>query len=49
MQNINFHPDIQNEVQEAYDWYIDKSFDLGEEFLKELDVSFQSITEKPKT
>jgi toxin ParE1/3/4 len=47
MNKIFFHPDIQIEVQLAYDWYDGKSSGLGEEFLKELDTAFESISAKP--
>jgi len=49
MHDIIFHPDIRNEVQTAYDWYKVKTSDLGEEFLKELDLAFELIQKQPLT
>jgi toxin ParE1/3/4 len=47
MYKIIFHPDIQAELQIAYDWYDGKLSGLGEELLNELDIAFISVVAKP--
>jgi len=45
---LEFHPEVQKEIQSAFDWYEDKSVGLGERFLNELDAGFISIQTQPK-
>lgn len=46
---LKFHPDIYQELDEAYFWYESKSVGLGEDFIKELDRAFSLIQNSPKT
>ena len=43
MRNIVFHPDVFQEVSNAFDWYEVKSSGLGEQFLTELENSYGLI------
>ena len=47
MLNIIFHPDIAYEVKSSYDWYQRQTKGLGEDFLSELESSYQAIRELP--
>ncbi|MGB0495224.1 MAG: type II toxin-antitoxin system RelE/ParE family toxin [Kangiellaceae bacterium] len=49
MQNIIFHPEIENEVKSSYDWYQSQAKGLGDDFLNELETSYQAIIELPET
>ena len=49
MISLDFHPDIFQEVREAYLWYESKSEGLGDDFIRELEYAFSSIKEMPKT
>ena len=49
MPELIFHPDIQTEIKESYQWYESKAAGLGEDFLTELESAFQSIREMPDT
>jgi hypothetical protein len=45
---LEFHPEVKEEVQAAFDWYEARSTGLGERFLKELDLSFEDILSRPE-
>ncbi|MBW1900554.1 MAG: hypothetical protein JRJ20_02850 [Deltaproteobacteria bacterium] len=45
MISLDFHPDIFQEVREAYLWYEFKSEGLGDDFIRELEYAFFSIKE----
>ncbi|HET8708351.1 MAG TPA: type II toxin-antitoxin system RelE/ParE family toxin [Pseudomonadales bacterium] len=49
MTEILFHPDVELEIRTAYDWYQDKAHGLGDDFISELESSFQAISELPTT
>jgi toxin ParE1/3/4 len=45
MLNLFFHPDVSSEVKSSYDWYQEQADGLGEDFLNELEYSYQAIIE----
>ncbi len=49
MAGILFHPDVFLEVKEAYDWYENQAYGLGDDFMQELQAAYQSILELPGT
>jgi plasmid stabilization system protein ParE len=49
MRKLEYHPDIHQELSDAYNWYELKSEGLGEDFLKELDHAFSLIQNTPRT
>ena len=49
MVGILFHPDVFLEVKEAYDWYENQAYGLGDDFMQELQAAYQSILELPGT
>ncbi len=40
--------EARDETKEAYDWYDDNRFGLGEEFLHELEIVYERIEEHPR-
>ena len=49
MLDIEFHPDIVKEIKFSYQWYQNKTDGLGQDYLSELESSFQTIREFPNT
>ena len=49
MSELKFHPDISSEIKNTYDWYQKQADGLGDDFLYELELSFQAIIELPNT
>ncbi|AXS81605.1 type II toxin-antitoxin system RelE/ParE family toxin [Marinobacter sp. Arc7-DN-1] len=49
MAELNFHPSIYQEVQEAYSWYEQQAAGLGEVFIGELEAACESIRSLPET
>jgi plasmid stabilization system protein ParE len=49
MAGIIFHPDVFSEVQAAYEWYENQAYGLGDDFIRELEAAFQSVSELPET
>lgn len=49
MNTLIFHPAVKSEIKAAYQWYQEQSNGLGEDFLSELDASYQVISEFPDT
>jgi toxin ParE1/3/4 len=49
MPKLIFHPDIQYEIRESYQWYESRAHGLGEDFIAELESAFQSIKDIPET
>ncbi len=49
MLKVIFHPDIALEVKSSYDWYQRQAEGLGEDYLSELESSYQAIRELPDT
>ena len=45
MVNLFFHPDVSSEIKASYDWYQEQADGLGEDFLNELEYSYQAIVE----
>jgi plasmid stabilization system protein ParE len=43
-----FHPDVQDEVDEAYDWYERQRVGLGADFLQALDDVFHRLSLTPQ-
>jgi hypothetical protein len=41
LPKLIFHPDIQNEIRESYQWYESRALGLGEDFIAELESAFQ--------
>ena len=46
---ITFHPDVVKEVKFSYNWYQNQAEGLGEDYLTELETSYQTIVELPNT
>ena len=44
-----FHPDVTTEVSASYNWYQEQANGLGDDFLHELESSYEAITELPDT
>jgi len=44
-----FHPDVAAEISASFDWYQEKANGLGDDFLNELESSYDAITELPNT
>ena len=49
MNNLIFHPDVKEEIKFSYSWYQEQAEGLGEDFLSELEASYQIIAEYPET
>ena len=49
MLELKFHPDIYQELNDAYYWYESKSIGLGDDLLNELDKAFSLILNLPNT
>jgi len=47
MPEILFHPDIEHEVKASYKWYEAQASGLGEDFLTELEMAYQTLIELP--
>ena len=43
MPRITFHPDVVKEVKSSYVWYQNQASGLGEDYLTELEASYQAI------
>ncbi len=46
-KEIQFHPEVLEEIKGAYDWYESKVLGLGNKFLMELENSYLSIQTFP--
>ena len=49
MLSIQFHPDVAKEIKYSYQWYQNQADGLGQDYLSELESSFQTIRELPNT
>lgn len=49
MLKLSFHPDVSKEIKASYDWYQEKTENLGDDFINELESAYQAIIELPKT
>jgi hypothetical protein len=47
MFNLIFHPHVSQEVKVSYNWYQEKAAGLGDDFITELEFSFETIKEYP--
>jgi plasmid stabilization system protein ParE len=43
-----FHPDVQPEMDDAYQWYEQKKAGLGDDFLAEVELVFDRISRMPE-
>lgn len=48
MFKLLFHPDVQKEVIESVTWYESQAYGLGQDFMAELEQSYQAILELPE-
>lgn len=48
MKQLIFHPDVLEEVKRSYQWYQSKAEGLGDDFVSELEGSYQAILEFPE-
>jgi len=44
---IDFLPEVEQDVQNAYDWYQEQLYGLGEDFLLTIDASINGIVRNP--
>ena len=49
MPRLVFHPDIVTEIRSSYSWYQEQATGLGDDFLVELEASYQAVIELPDT
>jgi toxin ParE1/3/4 len=49
MANLIFHPDVQYDIKEPYDWYEGKAIGLGDDFVNELESAIEAVTVLPDT
>lgn len=47
MPKLLFHPDVQKEVVGSFVWYESQAYGLGQDFITELEKSYQAILELP--
>lgn len=45
---LRFHPDVYQELRDAYQWYESKSEGLGEDLMRELERTYPLIQTMPK-
>ena len=43
-----FHPDVEDEVRDAYRWYESRQSDLGDDFLAALEVVYRRLEASPE-
>ena len=48
MNNIEFKPEVYEDIKVAYDWYESQRIGLGEDFLLTLEESYAKIARTPK-
>ena len=49
MLQLSFHPDVGPEIKEAYRWYQAQAHGLGDDFIEELELAFDTVIEMPGT
>ncbi len=49
MVEVIFHPDTAHEIKRSYEWYQEQAEGLGEDFIEELELAYEAITEFPGT
>jgi len=47
--HLVFHPDVESEISTSYNWYQEQANGLGDDFLNELESSYDAICELPDT
>jgi plasmid stabilization system protein ParE len=47
-KNLIILPEAELDITEAYDWYQERELGLGEEFLRCIDASIQTIKRNPE-
>lgn len=47
MKRIEFHPEVQEDISSAFEWYQNQAIGLGDSFVKELENSLSEIIEQP--
>ncbi|VAW71416.1 hypothetical protein MNBD_GAMMA12-2208 [hydrothermal vent metagenome] len=47
--NLVFHPNVKSEISASYDWYQNHASGLGNDYLNELESSYEAIVELPDT
>ncbi len=45
MEGLIFHPDVKEDIKSSYQWYQEQAEGLGEDFISELEASYQAIVE----
>ncbi len=48
MKNLEFHPDIADDLRGSYQWYERQSEGLGYELLDEIESSYEAIIDFPE-
>lgn len=49
MLQLSFHPDVSSELKSSYQWYQKQAHGLGDDFILELEKSFDTILNLPDT
>lgn len=49
MESFIFHPEVKEDIQSTYHWYQEQAEGLGDDFLAELEASYEVISELPDT
>ncbi len=49
MPKLVFHPDVASEIKASHTWYQAQAAGLGDDFITELESTYQAITELPET
>jgi len=44
---IEFHPEVYEDIEDAYFWYESQTVGLGDTFLSELEMSYKRIIDMP--
>jgi len=47
--SVVFHPDVELDISDSYHWYEGKTPGLGDDFLTELESSYDAVVEMPDT
>jgi len=49
MPKLIFHPDVATEIKSSYEWYQYQTEGLGNDFISELESTYEAIVELPNT
>lgn len=44
---VEFHPEVEEEIQQSYSWYEEQSPGLGDTFISEIDFTLKRIKSSP--